>query len=117
KRVRDFKKSCARDFGKSALVHPTTLAFAILLVLFIGWTEVAVFVEIVGWILVVLAHVDLEFLSGAAALPAVVTVGDSVGCFRESEQKSPSGHPFYVDPAEKESAQVGDVRGTTAATQ
>src|SRR5262249_45492812 len=37
-----------------------------------------VFVEIVGRVLVVLAHVDLELLSGATALPAIITVSQAI---------------------------------------
>src|SRR5262249_32096370 len=101
----------ARDFGRrlplsrfagsltppGASIHPSALAFAIFFVLFIRRAEVAVFVEVVGRILVVLAHVDLKFLSGAASFPAMVTVSKRVNPGGE-EGKNVGTPPHHAVP-------------------
>jgi hypothetical protein len=66
----------------SCSIHPPTRTAAILLFAFIfGRTKIAVLVKVIRGILVVLLHVDLEFSSGAATFPAVITIRESIRYF------------------------------------
>jgi hypothetical protein len=59
-------------------IHPSPGAAAILFVFFIRRTEIAVFIEIVSGVLIMLFHINLEFFPGTAALPAVITILESI---------------------------------------
>jgi hypothetical protein len=59
-------------------VNPSAGAAAIFFVFVIGRTKIAVLVKIIFGVLVVLLHVNLEFLSSATALPAMVTILEAI---------------------------------------
>lgn len=65
-------------------MNPSALT-AIFLFRIIGRLEIAVLVEIVARLLLVFAHVDLEFFSGLASLPLVVRVSHTEIAFRKSK--------------------------------
>src|SRR4029077_288622 len=68
------------------LIHPTAGAAAILLVFVIGRTEIAILVKIIFGVLVMFFHVDLEFFSGTAAVPAMIAIREAIRHFCSREQ-------------------------------
>src|SRR5262249_22588536 len=98
-------------------VHPAALAAAILLVLFFWRAEIAVLVEVIFGILVVLAHIDLEFFPRAAPLPAMVTVPEPIRRLGKGEHQPAARNKFQVEIAEQKPAQVGYIRGISGVAQ
>jgi hypothetical protein len=59
-------------------IHPSAGAAAILFVLVIGRTEIAILVKVIFGVLIMLFHINLEFFPGTAALPKVITILESI---------------------------------------